>query len=56
MDIPKVIHYCWFGKGELSSAAQKAIASWEKYAPDFEIRRCDERVFDPGSVAWTKAA
>ena len=37
MSIPKVIHYCWFGKGEMPKIAQKCIKSWKKYCPDYEI-------------------
>lgn len=35
--IPKVIHYCWFGKGEYSKKIEKCISSWKKYCPDYEI-------------------
>lgn len=54
--VPKVIHYCWFGHGELSETAKKTLASWERYAPGFEIRRCDESVFDVYSCEWTRKA
>ena len=37
MSIPKVIHYCWFGRGTLPKLAEKCIKSWEKYCPDYEI-------------------
>lgn len=42
----KVIHYCWFGGSPLTETANKAIASWKKYAPGFEIKRWDETNFD----------
>ena len=35
--IPRKIHYCWFGRGEKPRLAQKCIASWKKYCPDYEI-------------------
>ena len=54
--VPHIIHYCWFGHGELSDIAKKVLASWEKYAPGFEIRRCDENVFDVNSCEWTRKA
>lgn len=44
--IPKVIHYCWFGGNPLPELAQKCIASWEKYMPDYEIRQWDETNFN----------
>lgn len=56
MDSPKIIHYCWFGHGELSASAKRAIASWRRYAPGFEIRRCDEDTFDVASCKWAQDA
>ena len=44
--IPKVIHYCWFGDKPLNTMAEKCIASWRKYCPDFEIKEWNERNFD----------
>ena len=55
-ETPKVIYYCWFGRGELSATAMKSLASWERYAPGFRIVRCDEEMFDAESHPWTKAA
>ena len=46
MSIPKVIHYCWFGKGEMPKLAKKCIKSWEKYCPGFEIICHNEDNFD----------
>lgn len=54
--MPKVIHYCWFGHGELSETAKRTLDSWERFAPGFEIRCCDESVFDVDSCEWTKRA
>lgn len=52
--IPKKIHYCWFGRGEKPKLAQKCIASWKKYCPDYEIIEWNEDNFDVGSNAYTK--
>lgn len=52
--IPKKIHYCWFGRGELSAKAQKCIASWKKYCPDFEIIEWNEDNFDIHMNAYTE--
>lgn len=46
MSIPKVIHYCWFGNGDLPKLAVKCIKSWEKYCPDYKIVCWTERNFD----------
>ena len=36
--IPKIIHYCWFGRGEMPDLVQKCIASWHRHMPDWEYR------------------
>jgi len=41
--IPKIIHYCWFGRNPLPESAQKCIASWRKYLPDYEIWQWKEK-------------
>lgn len=46
MSIPKVIHYCWFGKGKLPKLAEKCIASWGKNCPDYKIVCWSEENFD----------
>lgn len=43
--IPKIIHYCWFGKQEKTELMKKCIASWKKYCPDFEIFEWNEENF-----------
>lgn len=40
--IPKNIHYCWFGKTSLPEDAQRCIASWKKFCPDYEIVEWNE--------------
>ena len=52
--IPKKIHYCWFGRGELSSKAKKCIQSWKKYCPDYEIIEWNEDNFDVNQNEYTK--
>ena len=44
--IPKKIHYCWFGGNPLPPLAEKCLASWVKYCPDYEIIRWDESNYD----------
>lgn len=44
--IPKIIHYCWFGGNPLPELAQRCIASWKRYCPDFEIIEWNESNFD----------
>ena len=40
--IPKVIHYCWFGRGEMPELVQNCIASWHTHMPDWEYRLWSE--------------
>lgn len=54
--LDKVIHYCWFGDREIGEQARKDIESWEKYAPDFEIKRWDEADSDVRSCLFARAA
>ena len=56
MSIPKVIHYCWFGKGEMPKLAKKCIKSWKKYCPDYEIICWNEENFDLTQNRYMKEA
>lgn len=55
-NIPKVIHYCWFGGNQLPELAQKCIASWKKYCPDYKIVEWNETIFDVNCCAYVKEA
>ena len=52
--IPKTIHYCWFGHGKKPKLAEKCIASWQKYCPEYEIIEWNEDNFDVGQNGYTK--
>ena len=52
--IPKTIHYCWFGGKPLPKSAIKCINSWEKFFPDYEIRKLDEKSYDVNTAPYTK--
>lgn len=54
--IPKVIHYIWVGGKPLTPLAEKCIASWKKYCPDYEIKRWDETNFDINQNKYCKEA
>ncbi|HEQ3588127.1 glycosyltransferase family 32 protein [Vibrio harveyi] len=54
--IPKVIHYCWFGKNKMPPKTQKYIESWKKKCPDYEIFLWDESNFDVNLNNYTKSA
>ena len=52
--IPKKIHYCWFGGKEKPKLAQKCIASWKKFCPDYEIIEWNEDNFDMNENAYVR--
>lgn len=56
MKIPKVIHYCWFGKGRMPDKAIDCMESWKKYLPEYEWRLWNEESFDVNSVAYVREA
>lgn len=56
IEIPKIIHYCWFGGNTLPPLAEKCIASWRKFFPDYEIKRWDESNYDVRKVPYTSEA
>lgn len=44
--IPKIIHYCWFGKSDKPQSVLDCIATWRKEMPDYEIKEWNEYNFD----------
>lgn len=54
--IPKIIHYCWFGKAPKSDIAIRCIASWEQHCPDFEIIEWNEKNTKPFQNKFYKDA
>ena len=54
--IPKKIHYCWIGGNPLPKSAEKCIASWKKYCPDYEIIEWNETNYDFTKNQYMKEA
>lgn len=54
--IPKIIHYCWFGKNPLPEEAEKYINTWKKYCPDYRIIEWNEDNFDVNQNRYCKEA
>ncbi len=52
--IPKTIHYCWFGKNAKPKLAEKCIASWKKYCPDYKIIEWTEDNFPIDRYPYAK--
>ena len=56
MSIPKIIHYCWFGRGDMPKSAKKCIASWKRFCPGFEIVCHNDDNFDLNGNAYANEA
>lgn len=54
--IPKKIHYCWFGQGELPELALKCIDSWKEFLPEYELVLWNEENFDININDFVKEA
>ena len=54
--IPKVIHYCWFGKSPLPEKAVECIESWKRFCPDYEIIQWNEENYDFSKNQYVKDA
>lgn len=44
--IPKIIHYCWFGRNPKPMQIQKCIQSWSKHCSEFRFIEWTEDNFD----------
>lgn len=54
--IPRKIHYCWHGSGEMPQLAKDCIASWHRYMPNWEYKLWNEDNFDINSTSYTAEA
>ena len=54
--IPKIIHYCWFGKGDKPAKVKECIDSWHRILKDYKIIEWNENNFDYNSLLYTKDA
>lgn len=54
--IPKIIHYCWFGRGEKPQLIKHCIRSWKKVMPDYEFKCWDEDNFDVNRCRFVQEA
>ena len=54
--IPKLIHYCWFGKGKLPVDAMNCIDSWKRILPEYEIKEWNEDNFDIDLYSYVREA
>ena len=54
--IPKLIHYCWFGRGKKSDLIEKCISGWKKLLPDYQIKEWNEDNFDIKRIQYVYEA
>lgn len=55
--IPKIIHYCWFGRNPKPKDTINYINGWKKAFPDYEIKEWNEDNFDiENSIPYVKQA
>ena len=43
--IPKIIHYCWFGRNPKPKLAVKCMRSWKKHCSSYKIIEWNEDTF-----------
>lgn len=54
--IPKIIHYCWFGKNDKPEIVKKCIESWKNTLSDYKIIEWNEENFDININQYVKEA
>ena len=54
--IPKIIHYCWFGKTAPPETVRECLASWHRHMPDWQYKLWNEDNYDVNSHPYTKEA
>ena len=55
--IPKIIHYCWFGGKQKPADVEYCISTWRKILPDYQIMEWNEQNFSVGdSVPYVQEA
>lgn len=55
-NIPKIIHYCWFGKKEKPGIVKRCIKSWERVLSGYKIVEWNEDNFDINSNKFVRQA
>ncbi|MFD2613953.1 glycosyltransferase family 32 protein [Paenibacillus gansuensis] len=54
--IPRIIHYCWFGRGAKPPKIVKCMNSWRRHLPDYELVEWNEDNFDLNANRFVKEA
>lgn len=56
MSIPKIIHYCWFGRGPIPEHDRACIESWREQCPDYDIIEWNEQNYDVTKIPYMNEA
>lgn len=54
--IPKIVHYCWFGRGKKPARVLSCIESWHRLLPGYSFREWNEDNFDISRWPYAKEA
>jgi mannosyltransferase OCH1-like enzyme len=54
--IPRIIHYCWFGRGRKSELNEACMKSWKAYCGDYQIIEWNEDNYDIKKHSFLEAA
>ena len=54
--IPKIIHYCWFGRNPKPTSVLNNINTWKKIMPDYTFKEWNEDNFNINYNSFTKEA
>jgi len=54
--IPRIVHYCWFGRGEKSAKIRKCMKSWQKQMSGYRLIEWNEDNFDVNCNLYVKQA
>lgn len=52
--VPKVLHYCWFGKSPMPALAVKCMESWKRILPEYSFNEWNEDTFDVTSHPFVR--
>lgn len=56
-EIPKIIHYCWFGSNEIPEHIKRNIERWREKLPSWEYKCWNEKNFDvENSIPYVQEA
>lgn len=55
-NIPKIIHYCWFGRGLIPASHKECMKTWSKIMPSWKIQCWNEDNFDIDLYPYAKEA